>query len=72
MSKQPKEEESCPNCGYCKHCGRGGGYWTQPYYPYPWWGIYPPNEWHIPTIWGTDTTTNKPDITWTTTTGGTA
>lgn len=33
----------CPNCGYCKACGRGNGYWYQPYtYPYTvttpqWW-----------------------------------
>lgn len=20
---------TCPNCGYCPHCGRGG--WTRPY-----------------------------------------
>lgn len=31
---------SCPNCGYCPHCGRGGGWypqpWTWPYNPLPW------------------------------------
>lgn len=34
---------SCPNCGYCPHCGRGG-YRTMPLYPpaypspaYPWY-----------------------------------
>ncbi len=21
----------CPNCGYCQHCGRGGGYYGRPY-----------------------------------------
>lgn len=26
---------SCPNCGYCPHCGRGG-YYTNPY-PTPYW-----------------------------------
>lgn len=41
---QPKH--TCPNCGYCPHCGRGGGYvpcypgpinpWP-PYTPYPTW-----------------------------------
>ncbi len=31
---------TCPSCGYCPHCGRGG-HQTQPYYPsypYPYWG----------------------------------
>lgn len=50
---------SCPNCGFCPHCGRGGyqfypnHYWYpwtyQPYYPTWTWGYnpgttnYPPN-----------------------------
>ena len=33
---------TCPNCGYCEHCGRGGGYigrpwrWQNPY----WYGEF--------------------------------
>jgi hypothetical protein len=30
---------SCPSCGYCRHCGRSGGYYQQPYRPY-WNDIY--------------------------------
>lgn len=26
---------SCPSCGYCSHCGRGGHFYGRPYYtPY--------------------------------------
>jgi len=33
-------EERCPNCGYCKHCGRSGGYQVGPYVPtYPNWTV---------------------------------
>ena len=30
------KDDYCPNCGACRHCGRGGqnGYWV-PYYPQP-------------------------------------
>ena len=30
--------DTCPHCGYCKHCGRGGSF-TRPWYPYtqPYW-----------------------------------
>lgn len=31
-----QEDITCPNCGYCKHCGRGGRYYfhhTTPYSP---------------------------------------
>lgn len=35
---------ACPNCGYCPHCGRGGGYFGVPYYPnYPGGGTYYPH-----------------------------
>lgn len=38
--------DTCPNCGYCKHCGRGG-HQVYPIYPpmwpYPSWGVLPPN-----------------------------
>lgn len=30
--------ETCPNCGYCKHCGRGG-HQVYPMYPSPWWQV---------------------------------
>ncbi len=30
-----KEKDSCPNCGYCQHCGRSGSPWPQPIYPLP-------------------------------------
>lgn len=31
--------EKCPNCGYCKECGRSDRYVPAPvpYYPAPWW-----------------------------------
>lgn len=42
--------ETCPNCGYCKHCGRGGyitAPWVSPRYPiYP---TYLPPPWTYPT-----------------------
>lgn len=45
--------DSCPNCGYCRHCGRGG-YNTQPYPYYRPWPTYP---------WGqTWTVTSQPGI----------
>lgn len=29
---------TCPNCGYCRHCGRGGDYWGRPWNnPLPYW-----------------------------------
>ncbi len=35
-------KSSCPNCGYCPHCGRSNGYWTVPSVPYiPWYPTYP-------------------------------
>lgn len=43
MDNQIKSEV-CPNCGYCPHCKRGGGYITYPVYPSyptdPWTGPY--------------------------------
>ncbi len=34
---------TCPNCGYCPHCGRGGHHFQPPYVPYqPVW-ISQPN-----------------------------
>ena len=46
MTKQSTtvEQQSCPSCGYCPHCGRSNQ--PQPYYvpwypqPYPWYGPY--------------------------------
>lgn len=40
--------DTCPNCGYCLHCGRGG--YREPYYPY-----YPPYPY---SPWITYTMTN--------------
>lgn len=41
--------EKCPNCGYCQHCGRSGGYqfvpYTAPYYV-PYMPTYP--NWTAP------------------------
>ena len=35
---------TCPSCGYCQHCGRGGyvGPTIYPHYPqpYPWYPYY--------------------------------
>lgn len=45
-------ESTCPNCGYCKHCGRGG-HQVAP------WQIQPVITWH-PRWW--DTTTNAPSL----------
>lgn len=39
MNNEQKADDVCPNCGYCKHCGRGGHHvapWVIPSYPYPW------------------------------------
>ena len=33
------EQSACPNCGYCQHCGRGGG--AVPFHPYPQLPIMP-------------------------------
>jgi len=41
--------ETCPNCGYCPHCGR-------PYHVHPWGYPYPG---HYKTTWGTTSTNNK-------------
>lgn len=30
-------QSTCPNCGYCPHCGRGGAYVPRPYGPEYWW-----------------------------------
>jgi hypothetical protein len=32
----PAHQPTCPNCGYCQHCGRsnGWGQYTSPYYYY--------------------------------------
>jgi hypothetical protein len=48
MSKS--ENLTCPSCGYCKHCGRGG-YQVYPQYPYPYIPYpYTPNPWPNPWI----------------------
>jgi hypothetical protein len=43
---------SCPNCGYCKHCGRGGHWYAPtPYYPslptYPTYPVWPMPSWTV-------------------------
>ena len=47
--KALKTKETCPNCGYCPHCGRSAQpYYPQPYYPVtPWWQApyYPQPTW---------------------------
>jgi hypothetical protein len=30
------EYGTCPNCGYCPYCGRGGGYKIHPWVINPW------------------------------------
>ena len=63
-------QHSCPNCGYCPHCGRSNVQpWPMtpwPSYPsYPWW--YPPYT----VTWQSNSATS-PSIgqTYTDTTGG--
>jgi len=37
--------KSCPNCGYCPHCGRS----NNPYpYTYPYYPSYPNEWWQTP------------------------
>lgn len=59
--------DSCPNCGYCKACGRSNGptyhpWGVVPYYPYQpyWWGTVT-----VGTGIGLATTPNQNGITWT-------
>lgn len=60
-TKNKSHDWTCPNCGYCPHCGRGAQMvpmYPQPIYPRPWpgggwWGIYPPHDW----IWNSETVT---------------
>ena len=61
-SEEPKN--SCPNCGYCPHCGRANVYPSfQPYWgpnTAPWYPSYPPT-WIIygsGTVSGSGTITN--------------
>lgn len=47
----------CPNCGYCKHCGRGN-------YFSPWIVYHPVPTWvYIPTVTNTGTTSVGDSIT---------
>ena len=41
----------CPNCGYCKCCGRGGVYTYPATYPYnPWYHYFSfPYTWNVGT-----------------------
>ena len=51
-AKPKAEEERCPHCGYCKHCGQ-----SKPLQPY----VYP---WYLPTwIWTQPTTVDAGTIT---------
>lgn len=54
--QQPKKPDTCPNCGYCEHCGRASApapqpVWVWPSYPpqYPWWTTpVQPTWWYAP------------------------
>lgn len=46
-AKFPKNESTCPACGYCPHCGRSNGYQQFPLYPSPY---YPPYTWGTITV----------------------
>lgn len=49
---------TCPNCGYCSHCGRGAPR-LAPYQPYtPWQYTYSPFTWSSPSV--TITSTQDP------------
>jgi len=41
--KVEHKQETCPKCGYCPHCGRGGQQFV-PYPVYP-WGTWPGQRW---------------------------
>ena len=43
--RKTKEENLCPQCGYCKACGRG---WMMPYYISP---VYPYNSSWYYRVW---------------------
>ncbi len=49
------EAKPCPNCGHCPTCGHTPQRLTPyipayPVYPYPWWGLYPPNGYWPPIV----------------------
>ena len=59
--------DTCPRCGYCQHCGRGGPYWyPQPWYPQPWpsrpWWNTTTTNWTISDAGTGETTTTN--VTW--------
>jgi len=40
MSTNDMTQTTCPNCGYCPHCGQSRQmrpYYIPPYYVQPWW-----------------------------------
>lgn len=37
MNTDGFQQRQCPTCGHCPTCGRGGYYFSG-----PWWGITPP------------------------------
>jgi len=45
-----KNKDTCPNCGYCQHCGRGGGYMGPTIYPQTWPGYPNPYIGDVPPI----------------------
>jgi hypothetical protein len=48
LADEHNGKHSCPNCGYCPHCGRGAApYNPYPYYPSP----APTTPW--PGLWDT-------------------
>lgn len=59
-------EDSCPNCGYCKHCGRSDkpAYVPAPVPHYPMFPVWPSYPTWEPTItWGSDDTTGNAPFT---------
>lgn len=57
-TKNENHDGTCPNCGYCRHCGRGGGgtIHPAPYYPHP----YPyTNPWYGQPVWIWNPTTTS-------------
>lgn len=42
QKKLDDQMSTCPNCGYCPHCGRKNDPWRfiQPYYPAPYYHPY--------------------------------
>jgi hypothetical protein len=61
---RPLQQNACPNCGYCPHCGRGGHHAAPYYSPY----YTPYTVPYMPTYWGPLPTLSGPMPTGTVTT----